>query len=265
LERRILFNVKMSTTSPVIAGPITDHCTQGVKHTGKPVGRVETIAGVETYISDPPAGTPGPKKVVLYFADVFSPLFINAKLLQDYFASHGFYVLGLDYFFGDPIQNHSDDPEFDRAAWFTKVRGLAKEATPKWIEEVRKIHGEDAKYTAVGYCFGGPFALEIATTNNVVAAAFAHPAALDEDHFKQLKKPLLLSCAETDGSFPAASRHRAEEILTEIKATYHVQLFSGVSHGFATRGDPNVENSRWAKEESARGVINWFKRFTETS
>lgn len=80
----------MSTsTSPVIAGPITDHCAQGVKHTGEAVGRVETIAGVETYISDPPAGTKGPKKVVLYFADVFSPLFINAKLLQDYFASHG--------------------------------------------------------------------------------------------------------------------------------------------------------------------------------
>lgn len=32
--------------------------------------------------------------------------------------------------------------------------------------------------------------------------------------------------------------------MAEIKATYHVQLFSGVSHGFATRGDPNVENSR---------------------
>ena len=149
----------MSTASPVIAGPITDHCAQGVKHTGEPVGRVETIAGVETYISDPPAGTPGPKKVLLYFADIFSPLFINAKLLQDYFASHGvyrsviaqcldrltgwigFHVLGLDYFFGDPIQNHSDEPDFDRAAWFTKVRGLAKEATPKWTEAVRKIYG----------------------------------------------------------------------------------------------------------------------------
>lgn len=49
---------------------------------------------------------------------------------------------------------------------------------------------------------------------------------------------------ETDNSFPAASRHRAEEILAEIKATYHVQLFSGVSHGFGTRGDPKVENER---------------------
>ncbi|KAF8186793.1 Alpha/Beta hydrolase protein [Pholiota molesta] len=256
----------MSTsTSPAIAGPISDHCAQGVKHTGEAVGRVETIAGVETYISDPPAGTPGPKKVILYFADIFSPLFINAKLLQDYFASQGFYVLGLDYFFGDPVQNHADEPGFDRAAWVKKVKGLADEATPRWIDAVREKYGEDAKYAAVGYCFGGPYALELATTDKVVAAAFAHPASLNEDHFKQLKKPLLLSCAETDRTFPAASRHRAEDILAEIKATYHVQLFSGVSHGFATRGDPNVENERWAKEESARSIVGWFKRFADSS
>jgi hypothetical protein len=68
--------------------------------------------------------------------------------------------------------------------------------------------------------------------------------------------------------------------LEEIKATYHLQLFSGVSHGFGTRGDPEVENSRisflkistrtiiidclilgWAKEKSAQGIIEWFLRF----
>lgn len=34
------------------------------------------------------------------------------------------------------------------------------------------------------------------------------------------------------------------DILSENKSTYHVQIFSGVSHGFAVRGDPEVENSR---------------------
>jgi len=50
--------------------------------------------------------------------------------------------------------------------------------------------------------------------------------------------------AETDHTFPVESRRRAEDILVEIKATYHIQVFSGVTHGFGTRGDPNVENSR---------------------
>jgi len=255
-----------STESPALAGPIGDHCVQGVQHTGTPVGRVETIAGVETYVSDPPTGSTAPgesPKVILYFADIYSPLFINAKLLQDYFAAHGFHVLGLDYFFGDPIQNHTDEPDFDRAAWSAKSRKQANESTPGWTAAVRERYGANAKYSAVGYCFGAMYAVDAAASNDFVAAAFAHPSALNEDHFKNVKKPLLLSCAEVDGAFPAESRRRAEDILAEKKAKYLVQVFSGVSHGFATRGDPAVENSRWAKEESARSVIGWFQRFSK--
>ncbi|KAF8870590.1 dienelactone hydrolase [Gymnopilus junonius] len=239
-----------SNTSPVLAGPLTDHCFEVVRHVGTAVGKSIKIADIDTYLSEPPAGTTGPKKVILYFSDVFGPFFDNAKLLQDYFASHGFYVLGSTTSLVIP------------AAWSAKSRRQADEATPRWTKAVREIYGEDTKYTAIGYCFGAPYSLEIATTNNVVAAAFAHPAALNEDHFKNLQKPLLLSCAEIDRSFPAESRHRAEEILAEGKKTYHLQLFSGVNHGFATRGDPNIEHERWAKEESARSVIGWFKRFT---
>lgn len=48
--------------------------------------------------------------------------------------------------------------------------------------------------------------------------------------------------SESDFTFPTASRHRAEEILAEIKATYHMQLFSGVEHGFSTKGNPDDPN-----------------------
>ena len=44
--------------------------------------------------------------------------------------------------------------------------------------------------------------------------------------------------------FSKQSRRRAEDILEEVKATYNIQIFSGVIHGFGTRGDPNVEDSR---------------------
>jgi len=250
-----------SKESPVLAGPPGECCVQGVKHFGEPSGETITIAGIETYISKPP--DKGSSKIILYFADVFGPFYLNSQLLQDYYASHGFTVLGIDYFFGDPVHLHTDEPGFDRAAWSAKSKQQAKEALPKWIKEVREIYGTDAKYSAVGYCFGGPFALELATTDDIVAAAFAHPAYLNEDHFKKITKPLLLSCAETDRTFPKESRRRAEDILEEVKATYHLQLFSGVSHGFGTRGDPEVENSRWAKEKSAQGIIEWFLRFSQ--
>ncbi|KAF9042292.1 dienelactone hydrolase [Panaeolus papilionaceus] len=236
--------------------------TQAVQHTGEPKGRNITIAGVETYLAEPPLGTAGPKKVILFFPDVFGPFSTKAQLLQDYFASQGFYVLGLDYFFGDPIQRHSKESNFNRDAWFSKSRELSEKAIPRWVEAVRDMYGVDAKFCAVGYCYGGPYVLQAATTNDVVAAAFAHPTALRGDDFRNLKKPLLLSCAEIDNTFPADKRRQAEDILREINATYLIQVYSGVSHGFATRGDPAVEISRWAKEHCAKSVVEWFKRFT---
>ncbi|TFK63056.1 alpha/beta-hydrolase [Pluteus cervinus] len=251
--------------SAVLAGPPGDHCITGFKHTGTPVGKAIEVAGVPTYLSEPPTGSTtegAPKKVVLYFADVHGPLYVNCQLLQDYFASHGYHVLGIDYFLGDPIHIHTDDPNFDRQAWIAKSRKQAAELVPKWVEAVREIYGADARYSGVGYCFGGPPVLELATTGKLVAAAFAHPASLTEDHFTNLKAPLLLSCAETDKSFPAESRRRAEDLLIEAKAQYHIQVFAGVSHGFAVRGNPDNENERWAKEESARSIIGWFNRFS---
>ena len=44
--------------------------------------------------------------------------------------------------------------------------------------------------------------------------------------------------------FPLTSRRRAEDILFAEKASYHIQVFSGVEHGFAVRGNPEVENDR---------------------
>lgn len=88
--------------------------------------------------------------------------------------------------------------------------------------------------------------------------------------------------AEVDQPFPAKSRHVSEEILIEKKATFHYQLFSGVEHGFAVRGNMQDKNERrsnllvipeywaahvrcndlgWAKEESARGIVGWWNRF----
>lgn len=80
----------MPTSTPLtLSGPLGNCCTRSFKHEGEPVGRVENIAGFQTYISDPPDATSEPKKIILYFSDAFGPFYINAKLLQDYFASHG--------------------------------------------------------------------------------------------------------------------------------------------------------------------------------
>jgi hypothetical protein len=93
----------------------------------------------------------------------------------------GYHVLGIDYFFGDPIQNHDGEVGFNRTAWINKSRQQATDSLPKWTEQVKKDVGADAKFTAVGksfqwlywrilekinemdvigYCFGAPYSMD---------------------------------------------------------------------------------------------------------
>jgi len=66
-----------------------DDCFKTVAHTGTPSGRTDSIAGVPTYIAEP---TQAQNKILLYFADVFGPFYINNQLIQDWFASNGIHL-----------------------------------------------------------------------------------------------------------------------------------------------------------------------------
>lgn len=80
--------------STVLAGPPGECCAKGYKHSGEPAGTTITIADLRTYLSEPrTAQSEGPKKVILFFADIFGPYFLNNQLLQDYYASQGMYVV----------------------------------------------------------------------------------------------------------------------------------------------------------------------------
>lgn len=67
----------------------------------------------------------------------------------------GFYALGLDYFFGDPVQNHADEEGFDRVAWSAKSKKQAAEYVPKWVDAVKAQYGT----TNINYFAVGEFAL----------------------------------------------------------------------------------------------------------
>ncbi|KAL6859862.1 hypothetical protein ACO1O0_003886 [Amphichorda felina] len=249
--------------SAYLAKPIGKCCRQGTVHRGDARGSWEVISGVETYLSKPPEGRAN-GHVLLYFPDAWG-LFPNALLVMDAFADAGFLTLGLDYFRGDPIWKHLQDPpgaennDFDYEAWKDKHTAFADEAAPKWAKDVaERYRNGDAKFFCVGYCFGAPYVCDELAGDTVTAGAFAHPAFLMDHHFENSKKPMFLSCCEVDPTFDGPSRRRALDILQGGEKTYHYQLFSGVQHGFAVRGDPDDPYQRWVKEQSLAGIVGWF-------
>lgn len=84
--------------NPTIAKPSDACCLKGTLHDGQPRGKITTIAGVETYVAEPPMDKAN-GHVVLYFPDVWG-FFTNGFLVMDGFADAGFLTLGLDYFQG---------------------------------------------------------------------------------------------------------------------------------------------------------------------
>ncbi|RPD54501.1 alpha/beta-hydrolase [Lentinus tigrinus ALCF2SS1-6] len=231
--------------STILAGPCGDCCSRTVQHSGVARGTIEVIANLQTYVARPHPNLEDTQlrklKVILFFADVFGALYINSKLAMDYWADNGYLVLGVDYFEGDSRAIHEGKPGWNVDEWVQPYRASAAKITSPWIEAVRDRYG---------YCFGAPFVMDLLATDWVTAGAFAHPAFLDENHFRNLK--------QDDFTFPHAARRRAEDILVEQHATHTVQIFSGARHGYATRADPELRTERWAKEETARATLNWF-------
>ena len=53
----------------------------------------------------------------------------------------GFVVVGLDYFFNDPVYIHDGEQGFDRPAWMAKSKAQAREYEPKWFEAIKERFG----------------------------------------------------------------------------------------------------------------------------
>lgn len=66
---------------------------------------------------------------------------------------------------------------------------------------------------------------------------------------------------ETDSIFPAPKRYESEDILAKAGYPYQINLFSGVEHGFAVRGDPAQPVQRFAKESAFTQAVLWFNEY----
>ncbi|KAF2665058.1 alpha/beta-hydrolase [Microthyrium microscopicum] len=245
-----------------LAIPPGDHCLSGNLHTGDTRGKTETIEEAPTYITTPQHGNDN-GNILFYYPDVHG-FYNNSLLLMDAFADAGYHVFGIDYFRDDPIWKHQNadksvKPDFDRAAWRDKHVAFAKATVPKWTKAIADKYGKDTtKYVCAGYCFGATYVLDSLTKGFISAGAFAHPGSLTEEQFQNVDKPLLLSCAEKDHAFPPGKRNKAQAILEEGQKKYQVQLFQGVSHGFAVRCNLEDPYERYVKEQSYRGIVEWF-------
>lgn len=113
----------------------------------------------------------------------------------------------------------------------------------------------------VGYCFGGKYVARHLRSGKADVGYTAHPSHIEESELRQIQGPLAIAAAEEDQIFPAEKRHQSEAILQELGLPYQLNLYSGVKHGFAVRGDPSDRQIRFAKQSAFLQALEWFGEY----
>ncbi|GMM35938.1 protein [Saccharomycopsis crataegensis] len=233
-------------------------CIATNTHQGEPVGTIhESIYGLPTYVS----GDKSSGKLLIIAADIYGYSYINNKLIADAFAAKGYYVL-----LPDLLKNDFAIPGKPELlpAWLQKHP--VSDVSKMYIDFVQKAK-EDLKpsFTAgTGYCFGAKFVVENLTKDGLLeAGAVAHPSFVTPEDVDAIAKPILISAAQDDVMFPAVARHKAEEILIKNQQRFQIDLFSGVSHGFAVRGDLKNPVVKYAYDKALSDQLVFFGQFSK--
>jgi dienelactone hydrolase len=152
-------------------------------------------------------------------------------------------------------------------AWLTKGTSGSNPHTFKEVDVIVAkaidfLHSKGYKdIAAVGYCFGAKYVTRFMGPEKgspVKVGYVAHPSFVDEDELAAIKGPYSISAAETDEIFPKDKRVKSEEILKNTGLPYQINLFQGVVHGFAVRGDLDNKWQLWTKERAFNQAVEWI-------
>ncbi|KAM0285059.1 hypothetical protein ACHAO9_008890 [Fusarium lateritium] len=237
-------------------------CTVANLHEGKPKGTDIQIKGnVNAYLAKPSSGETN--QAVLYLPDIFG-IWQNSKLMADAFAAQGYLCLVLDTFNGDPVPLEMPDG-FDIMKW---LKEGSDGQNPHTIDAVDPIVVSGIEYlksigitqiAAVGYCLGAKHLIRH-YKSGIQVGFIAHPSFVESAELAAIIGPLSIAAAELDDLFTVEKRHESEAILSKSKQDFQINLFSGVHHGFAVKGDLTDERQLFAKEQAFAQAIAWFGR-----
>ncbi|KAJ4186577.1 hypothetical protein NW755_007874 [Fusarium falciforme] len=115
------------------------------------------------------------------------------------------------------------------------------------------------KVAPVGYCFGAKYVVRSLGDGSIDAGYIAHPAAIEKSELEAVKGPLAIAAAEVDTIFPTNLRHDSEALLQKLGTPWQLNVYAGVTHGFAVRCDLSDKRQKYAKESAFLLALQWFE------
>ncbi|KAF7591375.1 hypothetical protein BBP40_001601 [Aspergillus hancockii] len=234
-------------------------CASGFKHEGNPVGEIKDVNGVSTYIVYPKDKST--EKVVVFLSDIFG-IYINAQLLADEYAANGYTCVIPDLFRGDAIKlSDMESGKADLPSWLPNHQPAQVEpVVESTIKYVREELGAK-RVAGVGYCFGAKYVTRFLKNGKLDVGFNAHPSFVTHEELGAITGPLSIAASEIDNIFTTQLRHESEETLKKTGQAWQINLFSGVSHGFAVRADLSNKHFKFAKEQAFCQAVNWLRQY----
>jgi carboxymethylenebutenolidase len=235
---------KMTTTQAEptpITGPLSEEQFKAL-HTLKegaappPCGTTVDLAGTRAYLSLPPnKKAPYPGVIVIH---EWWGLNSHIQHYSDRLAAEGYAALAVDLF-GGKIATSPDTA-------LAYVKAVDPAAALRIMQAADLFLAQDTrvrapKRGAIGWCFGGGMALQLAMKASDLSAVvmyYGHPET-DPAELKAIKAPLLAIFGNQDGSIPPAMVNEFEKALKNAGVKHEILRYDA-EHAFA-----NPSNSHY--------------------
>jgi carboxymethylenebutenolidase len=89
---------------------------------------------------------------------------------------------------------------------------------------------------------------------------YAHPSLLKKADLDALSAPASFALAESDDAFDDPLVAHAKTAL-DGRVANELVVYPGTCHGFAARGDLNIESVRKGAEGAHTQAANWFRKY----
>lgn len=242
--------------------PQENCCAKVVLHEGEPKGKIQKICDLNCYVTA--NYTDESTKYLIIFSDIYGLDLVNTKLVADTFSSClGYPVIIMDILNNDPFVA---DGSMDFQKWFSNhTPEITVSIIKPFMEKFTSTHKIEF-LSGVGYCFGAKYLAHYLTIDGPInVGAFAHPSFVSDEELENIKKPLLISCAEIDEIFTDELRSKSKQILQKSGIPYQIDLFSNTQHGYSVRGDLSIPQIKYAAEKTLTDQVLWFNFHDQTA
>ncbi|KAF2102786.1 dienelactone hydrolase family protein [Rhizodiscina lignyota] len=209
-------------------GP-SECCLRGFEWDGTPIGKEAKLADNNAYITGSNS-----KIAIMVIADLFG---WNTRLLSDHYAKEADATVYLPDFFGGEVIDSEILAEKGPSAFDLK----------SWVGR----NGPEMRWPEI-LSHDPPLVNCVST---------AHPTWLSKEYIDDIGVPVQIVAPEHDETFTPELKKYANDVIPTKGLPYDYQYFSGVSHAFATRGNPKDVKERRAMVRAKNAQVSWMKEW----